>query len=74
MPAHLQSRDFVVRCAREFPIQVDGELLGRAAEVHFRAIERKLRVLAPEHPIVSRFGEAMKSLGGWTRKMQGIEE
>jgi hypothetical protein len=52
---------------------VDGELLGRAAEVHFRAIERKLRVLAPEHPIVSRFGEAMKSLGGWTRKMQGIE-
>lgn len=70
---HLQSRDFVVRCVSEFPIQVDGELLGRAAEVHFRAIERKLRVLAPEHPIVSRFGEAMKSLGGWTRKMQGIE-
>ena len=70
---HLQSNCFSVRCDREFPIQVDGELLGRDTEVHFRPMERRLRVLAPEHPIVSRFGEAMKALWGWTRKMQGVE-
>lgn len=70
---HLQAADFIVRCEREFPIQVDGELLGRDNEAHFRPMERRLRVLAPEQPIVSRFGEAMKALWGWTRKMQGVE-
>jgi YegS/Rv2252/BmrU family lipid kinase len=70
---HLQSERFSVRCEVEFPIQVDGELLGRDKEVHFQPMERRLRVLAPENPIVSRFGEAMKALWGWTRKMQGVE-
>lgn len=70
---HLQSDQFTVRCESEFPIQVDGELLGRAKEARFRSIEQRLRVIAPEQPIVSRFGEAMKSLWGWTRKMQGVE-
>jgi YegS/Rv2252/BmrU family lipid kinase len=70
---HLQSERFSVRCDREFPIQVDGELLGRDKEVHFQPMERRLRVLAPENPIVSRFGEAMKALWEWTRKMQGVE-
>jgi diacylglycerol kinase family enzyme len=70
---HLQAASFTVRCPQEFPLQVDGELLGRAKEAHFRPMERRLRVLAPEHPMVSRFGEAMKSLWGWTRKIQGVE-
>lgn len=70
---HLQADSFSVVCDQEFPIQVDGELLGRDSEAHFRPMERRLRVLAPEHPIVSRFGEAMKALWGWTRKMQGVE-
>jgi diacylglycerol kinase (ATP) len=70
---HLQADDFRVRCEREFPIQVDGELLGREDEVHFMPMERRLRVLAPVNPMVSRFGESMKALWGWTRRMQGVE-
>jgi diacylglycerol kinase family enzyme len=70
---HLQAGCFTVKCASEFPIQVDGELLGRDTEAHFRPMERKLRVLAPEQPMISRFGESMKALWGWTRKMQGVD-
>jgi len=70
---HLQSERFSVRCDQEFPVQVDGELLGRDKEVHFQPMERRLRVLAPENPIVSRFGESMKALWEWTRKMQRVE-
>ncbi|TAE92988.1 MAG: diacylglycerol kinase family lipid kinase [Verrucomicrobia bacterium] len=69
---HLQASHFTVRCESDFPIQVDGELWGRGDCAQFLPMERRLRVLAPEHPMVSRFSEAMKSWWGWTRKWQGI--
>jgi YegS/Rv2252/BmrU family lipid kinase len=71
--AHMQSDNFIVKSASDFPIQVDGEYLGRSNEALFRAAERRLRVLAPEQPMVSRFSEAMKSFWEWTRKIQGLE-
>jgi YegS/Rv2252/BmrU family lipid kinase len=68
---HLQSAAFEVTCDEDFPVQVDGDLLGRTSHARFTAMENRLRVIAPEHPMVSRFGEAMNAFWTWTRKMQG---
>ncbi len=69
--SYLQSGAFTVRCDREVPVEVDGEYLGRAAEVRFRAAERRLRVLAPEKPPTGGFGDAMRALSdGWTKIIQ----
>jgi diacylglycerol kinase family enzyme len=68
---HLQSAAFEVTCDEDFPVQVDGDLLGRTSHARFSAMENRLRVIAPEHPMVSRFGEAMNAFWTWTRKMQG---
>jgi len=65
---YFQSDRFTVRADREVPIQVDGELLGRAREVGFAESSRRLRVIAPEEPIVSRFGEVMKAMSPWTKR------
>jgi len=73
---YLQAGAFTVRCDREVPVEVDGEYLCRAAEVRFRAAERRLRVLAPEKPTTSVFADAMRVLsGGWTKILQpGAEQ
>ncbi len=66
--SYLQSGSFTVRSDREVPVEVDGEYLGRAAEVRFGAAKRRLRVLAPEKPTTSVFADAMRALGGgWTK-------
>lgn len=69
---HLQASHFSVRSERDFPIQVDGELWGRGDHADFLPMERRLRVLAPEQPIVSRFAEAMKSWWSRSKKRQGL--
>ena len=38
---------FEVESDREVPVEVDGELWGRAERVEFKAMTEKLRVLAP---------------------------
>ena len=63
--SYLQTEHCVVRADREVPVEVDGELLGRYGEVRFAAAARRLRVVAPEEPAASRFGEAVKTLLGW---------
>ena len=50
---HLQSAEFTVRCDSDFPLQIDGELLGRAKEAAFRMAKSRLRVVAPENPLDS---------------------
>ncbi len=50
---HLQSAEFTVRCDSDFPLQIDGELLGRAEEAAFRMAKSRLRVVAPENPLDS---------------------
>ncbi len=65
---YFQSDRFTVRSQCEVPIQVDGELLGRATEVEFSQCTRRLRVIAPEEPIISRFGEVMRAMSPWPKK------
>ena len=60
--SYFQAANFTVRADREVPVQVDGELLGRASEVSFVESPHRLRVIAPEEPFTSRFVEAMKAL------------
>ncbi|WP_338287629.1 diacylglycerol kinase family protein [Luteolibacter sp. LG18] len=67
---YFQAEDFTVVAEREVPIQVDGELLGRAKEVAFSESPRRLRVLAPEDPLPgSRFVEVMKAMMLWPKRI-----
>ena len=45
---YYQTSGLVVESDREVPVEVDGELWGRAKRVEFKAMAEKLRVLAPE--------------------------
>jgi YegS/Rv2252/BmrU family lipid kinase len=67
---YLQAEQFRVISDREVPVEVDGEWLGRSQDVRFRAVERRLRVLAPEVAPVSWFEEALKILTPWAKKPQ----
>jgi diacylglycerol kinase (ATP) len=67
---YFQCEDFTVLAEREVPVQVDGELLGRADEVSFRESARRLRVIAPEEPVHgSRFVEVVTSVMLWPVRM-----
>jgi diacylglycerol kinase (ATP) len=48
-------------------VEVDGELIGRFSEVRFVETANRLRVLAPEEPIIGGFADAVKSLLQWPR-------
>ncbi len=66
--AYLQARSCKVVVDREVPVQVDGELAGRWREVNFGNEDPgRLRVIAPEEPIGSRFVEAMKAMVALTK-------
>ncbi len=71
---HLQTQCFEVESAESFPIQVDGELLGRAVQARFQPAKHRLRVLTPVEPINSRFADAVKNLWSWTRMWQHDEK
>ena len=62
-----QAAEFTVRADREVPVQVDGELVGRFSEIHFVESRNRLRVIAPEEPLVGGFADTMKSLLHWPR-------
>ncbi|MEO7098202.1 MAG: diacylglycerol kinase family lipid kinase, partial [Luteolibacter sp.] len=62
-----QAEEFTVRADREVPVQVDGELVGRFSEIHFVESRNRLRVIAPEEPLVGGFADTMKSLLHWPR-------
>lgn len=66
--SYFQVDSFTVIPDREVPVEVDGELLGRFSEIRFAESSSRLRVLAPENPITSRFAEAMKSIWNWPRR------
>lgn len=67
--SYLQAHALRVTADREVPVQVDGELMGRCSEVIFGNKDPgRLRVLAPEEPIGSRFAEAVKAMVSWTKK------
>lgn len=64
----LQTSEFTVHSDREVPVQVDGEWIGRFREIHFIETPHRLRVLAPEEPLIGGFSDAMKSLLQWPRQ------
>lgn len=67
---YFQCGDFTVVADREVPVQVDGELLGRSREVKFAESPRRLRVIAPEGPVIgSRFVEVMKGMMLWPKRI-----
>ncbi len=66
--SYLQAHSLTVTADREVPVQVDGELAGRWKEVKFGNEDPgRLRVIAPEEPIGSRFAESVKAMVAWTK-------
>ena len=52
--SYFQTEALTVRADCEVPAQVDGEWLGRFAEVRFKETANHLRVIAPESPLAGR--------------------
>lgn len=66
---YLQAETLRVSADQDVPLEVDGDFIGRTNEAVFCPAERgRLRVLAPEEPIGSRFEEAVKAMMAWTTK------
>ena len=68
-----QAEEFIVRADREVPVEVDGELIGRFSEVRFVETANRLRVIAPEEPLVGGFADAVKSLLQWPRRAEELQ-
>lgn len=70
--AYFQTEEFTVKADREVPVEVDGELVGRFSEVHFVETANRLRVIAPEDPLIGGFADAVKSLLQWPRRLADV--
>lgn len=62
---YLQSAGLKVSCREEVPVEVDGELWGRASEIEFRPTEKNLRVFAPLEPKLKWRYALLKMLAPW---------
>lgn len=62
---YYQSSGLRVECERSMPVEVDGELWGRANELTFSHSERKLRVLAPKERGGNWWEEMLRNLTPW---------
>ena len=71
--SYFQAEEFIVRADREVPVEVDGELIGRFSEVRFVETANRLRVIAPEEPLVGGFADAVKSLLQWPRRTEELQ-
>ena len=70
---YFQTGDVTVRADREVPVEVDGELSGRCAEVRFAETAHYLRVLAPENPLAGRFAGNWRSILPWAHGRSATE-
>jgi diacylglycerol kinase (ATP) len=73
MVTYVQAKSLQVECAREVPLEADGELLGRVSRVEFAPAAKNLRVLAPEVPQATRFGDSVRAIKNWTKVLQADE-
>jgi diacylglycerol kinase (ATP) len=64
-----QTEEFIVKSDREVPFQVDGELMGRFSEIRFVESKNRLRVIAPEDPVITSFSVNIKSLLHWPKRV-----
>ena len=62
---YLQTELLDVRCEEEVPVELDGELWGRAGEIRFRRAAEALRVCAPGCAPQSGRLELLRSLKPW---------
>ncbi|NNC89122.1 MAG: diacylglycerol kinase family lipid kinase [Akkermansiaceae bacterium] len=62
---YFQSSGLRVECDRDVPVEVDGELWGRAHELSFAHSERKLRVLAPKERGTNWWEQVLRNLTPW---------
>ena len=70
---YFQTGELTVRADCEVPVQVDGEWIGRFAEVRFKQSACHLRVLAPELAPAGRSAENRMSWLPWLRPQRGIQ-
>ncbi len=71
--AYFQAEEFMVKSDREVPLEVDGELAGRHAEIEFKETENRLRVFAPESTQGGNFAETLKSFFQWPKRPNEIQ-
>ena len=71
--SYFQAEEFIVRADRQVPVEVDGELIGRFSEVRFVETANRLRVIAPEEPLVGGFADAVKALLQWPRRAEELQ-
>ncbi|MCX6865118.1 MAG: diacylglycerol kinase family protein, partial [Verrucomicrobia bacterium] len=71
--SYFQTEALTVRADCEVPVQVDGEWLGRFAEVRFKETAHHLRVLAPECPLTGSFADNLKSLLPWPQRRPELQ-
>ena len=63
---YLQAAGLTVTCEEEVPVEVDGELWGRSAEINFLPTGKTLRVFAPlEGPKVKLRYTLLRILSPW---------
>lgn len=68
-----QTESFIVRADREVPVEVDGEWIGRFSEIRFADTTNRLRVIAPEQPLVGGFANKVKSLLQWPKRSAELQ-
>jgi diacylglycerol kinase family enzyme len=71
--SYFQTEEFVVKADREVPVEVDGEWVGRFSEVRFVESAHRLRVIAPEEPLIIGLADSLKSLLPWPRRVVELE-
>lgn len=64
---YYQTAALHITCDREIPLELDGDLWGRFAEVQFKHSSQKLRVVAPANPEPNRWEETLKALTPWIK-------
>ena len=57
---YLQASGGVITSDKDVPLQVDGDYAGRAQKFEFKRDSKRLRVMAPEKPHKTMFGELVK--------------
>lgn len=68
---YIQARSITVETEREMPLQVDGDLAGRASHFTFSPGRSCLRVLAPEEGVEPFFSQVLRGLVAIPRKLGG---
>lgn len=62
---YYQSSGLEVKCDRDIPVEVDGELWGKTRLATFENVTEKLKVLAPKDAGMPKWEEMLRALSPW---------